>query len=127
MVIIDTSIWIEFFKSHEPFFSEVSSLLEKNEVLAVSYVFGELLQGAKNKREQTIITEFWDNLPKISLDEIIIKAGIESSKNHWIDKGVGLIDCAILIASRESSSFIWTLDKKLIKTLRKEEKYLSQI
>ena len=123
MVILDTSIWIEFFKGHPPFFKQVSGLLEKNEVLALSYVFGELLQGTKNSRERTIIKEFWDNLPKIPEDELIIKAGVESSRNHWVDKGIGLIDSAILIASRESRSFIWTLDKKLIQILRKEEKF----
>ena len=123
MVIIDTSIWIEFFRNNEPYFSNVSNLLEKNEALAVSLVFGELLQGTKNKRERTIITEFWNSLPKITNNDLIIKAGIESSINHWIDKGVGLIDSVLLIASRESSSFLWTLDKKLLKILRKEEKY----
>ncbi len=123
MVIIDTSIWIEFFRNNEPYFSNVSDLLEKNEVLAVSLVFGELLQGAKNKRERTIITEFWNSLPKVTNDDLIIKAGNESSINHWIDKDVGLIDSVLIMASRESSAFLWTLDKKLTKLLRKEEKY----
>ena len=27
----------------------------------------------------------------------------------------------IIVASRESSSFIWTLDKKLLRVLKKEE------
>lgn len=124
MVILDTSVWIEFFKGNAPFFQQVSDLLEKNDVLALSYIFGELLQGAKNTRERTIIKEFWDNLPKLSEDDLFIKAGVESSMNHWIDKGIGLIDSALLVASRESSSFIWTLDKRLNRILHKEEKYL---
>ena len=123
MVILDTSVWIEFFKGNAPFFQQVSDLLEKNDVLALSYIFGELLQGAKNTRERTIIKEFWDNLPKLSEDDLFIKAGEESSTNHWIDKGIGLIDSALLVASRESSSFIWTLDKRLNRILRKVEKY----
>ncbi len=126
MVIIDTSVWIEFFKGNAPFFEQVSDLLDKNDALAVSPVFGELLQGAKNSRERTIIKEFWENLPKISEDELFIKAGIDSSIHHWVDKGLGFIDSAILVASRESHAFVWSLDKKLNRILRKEEKYQPQ-
>ena len=72
------------------------------------------------------IEEFWENLPKISEDELFIKAGIDSSIHHWVDKGIGLIDSAILIVSRESNSFVWSLDKKLNKILHKEERYKSR-
>lgn len=123
MVLIDTSVWIEFFKGNTPFYEQVSDLLDKNDALAISPVFGELLQGTKNSRERTIIRDFWENLPKISEDELFINAGIDSSTHHWVDKGIGLIDSVILIASRESAAFIWSLDKKLNRILRKEEKY----
>jgi predicted nucleic acid-binding protein len=123
MVIIDTSVWIEFFRSNDPCFDHVSELLDRNEILALSPVFGELLQGAKNNRERSIIQEFWENLPKISEESLFIKAGLESSKNKWIDKGIGLIDSVIITASRHTGSFVWTFDKKLLAILKKEEKY----
>jgi hypothetical protein len=41
-----------------------------------------------------------------------------------MDKGVGLIDGAIIVAARETSSFVRTLDRKLLRLLKKEEKYL---
>ena len=123
MVIIDTSIWIEFFRGKQPYFDRVSELLDRNEGIALSCIFGELLQGTKNNRERAIIQEFWQNCPKVSEESLFIKAGLESSRNKWVDKGIGLIDSAILIASREKSSFIWTLDKKLQRLLKKEEIY----
>lgn len=123
MVIIDTSVWIEFLKGEKPYFDLVSELLDRNEVLALSPIFGELLQGTKNSRERSIIQEFWQNLPKIPEENIFIKAGLESGKHKWIDKGIGLIDSVIIVASRDTGSFTWTLDKKLLEILRKEEKY----
>ena len=122
MVIIDTSVWIEFFKGNQPCFDHVSELLDRNEILALSPIFGELLQGAKNTRERSIVQEFWQNLPKVNEDDIFIKAGLESGKYKWVDKGIGLIDSVIIAASRDTGSFVWTLDKKLLAILRKEEK-----
>jgi predicted nucleic acid-binding protein len=126
MIIVDTSIWIEFFRGNEPFFTQVSDLLDKNDILAISPVFGELLQGTKNNKESSIILDFWNNLPQISENELFIRAGMESGRNKWIDKGVGLIDSVIILAARETISFVWTLDNKLLRLLKREEKYLTK-
>ncbi|MDR3170620.1 MAG: hypothetical protein LBU17_03210 [Treponema sp.] len=58
MIILDTSVWIEFLKKHEPYFSIISSLLAQREILAVECVFGELLQGIKTDEEQNIILQY---------------------------------------------------------------------
>ncbi|MFQ5753342.1 MAG: PIN domain-containing protein [bacterium] len=123
MIVVDTSIWIDFFKAKEPVFSHLQGLLENGQVLAVECVFAELMQGAKEKRERDIISGYWQNLPKYSMDGIFFKAGIESGRSNWINQGVGLIDGAILMYARETKSYIWTLDKKLLSLLKKEEKY----
>jgi predicted nucleic acid-binding protein len=126
MVIADTSIWIEFFRGNEPYFAQVSELLDKNEILALSPIFGELLQGAKNNKERSTLLEFWNNLPQISEHDLFIRAGMESGRNKWTDKGVGLIDSMLIVAARESVSFIWSLDNKLLRLLNREEKYLAK-
>ena len=121
MVILDTSVWIEFFKTKDPFFDEVSVLLERNEIIGLSFIFGELLQGAKNNHERTILREFWDALPKMNEENVFIRAGLESGNKKWMDKGIGLIDSAILIAARTVGARIWTLDKKLSSILSDTE------
>ena len=123
MIILDTSVWIEYFRGNPPFYKHVSDLLVRNEVCAVSPIFGELLQGAGNTGERAVISEIWNNLPKAPEDELFIRAGTESGRNKWPDKGVGLIDGVILMAARENVSFIWTLDRKLMRLLKPEEKY----
>ena len=124
MVILDTSVWIDFFRARRPCFDHVSELLERNEVVALSPVFGELLQGAKTNRERTIIMDFWVNLPKVAEPELFIRAGTESGRRKWLDKGVGLIDAVIVTAARETSSFVWTQDKKLSGLLKREERFV---
>jgi len=126
MIILDTTVWIEFLKKHEPYFTAVSPLLEQREILAVECVFGELLQGVKTEEEQNIILQYWDHLPKIDTTEIIIEAGIYSNKNKLLDKGVGLIDTIILIHGIRNQSKIWTLDKNFLNILPEELEYTTK-
>jgi predicted nucleic acid-binding protein len=59
VIVIDTSIWIEFFRqSDQQLIGKLELLIENNEVVALSCVFGELLQGVKNHNEQRIILDF---------------------------------------------------------------------
>jgi predicted nucleic acid-binding protein len=124
MVILDTSVWIEFLKTNTPYFKSVDELLDRNEVTGLSFIFGELLQGAKNQHERRMINDFWNAIPKIDETGLFIRAGFESGRHKWIDKGIGLIDSAILIASIETRSFIWTLDNKLTRIVPEERRYI---
>jgi len=127
MIVIDTSIWIEFLKQNPLYTSKVNELLENREVLAVEFIFGELLQGAKNKHEKRIVIDYWKGLPKCSQDSVWIESGKYSSENKLFSKGVGLIDCAIIISARRHHAKIWTLDKKLNNILEEEEKFVYSI
>jgi len=121
MVIVDTSVWVEFFKGRQPYLKRNAALLEENQVYALECVFAELMQGALDQHERNTINEYWQNLPKTELQTILLMAGIESGKNKWIAKGVGLIDSVIILSARETVSKIWTLDEKLKKILKREE------
>ena len=120
MIILDTSVWIEFFKKNSDIFTTAKKVLEAEEVYALECIFGELLQGAKNDRERDLIISYWRYLPRIDKKEIWIEAGKYSGENRLASKGIGLIDAVILIAAFRSKSKIWTLDKKLIKILNQE-------
>jgi predicted nucleic acid-binding protein len=125
MILLDTSIWIEYFRNNQEYFPKVSGLLENREVLAVECVFGELLQGTKNKAEREIIRDFWTHLPKESYENSIIEAGLYSAEHTLMDKGVGLIDAIILMHGLKSKSKIWTLDTKLLKVIPEALKYVN--
>jgi predicted nucleic acid-binding protein len=123
MIILDTSVWIEHLRNNPVFFPEICKLLENGEILAVECIFGELLQGVKNKSEREIILNFWTYLPKKNYENIIIEAGEYSAKNKLLDHGIGLLDAIILLYGRKSNSKIWTLDKKFLRIIPEELRY----
>jgi predicted nucleic acid-binding protein len=123
MILVDTSVWVEYLKGHQPYLDQMQQLLDERQVLAVEPVFGELLQGAKDDRERRILLQFWENLPKNQMEEAWVKAGELSSRNKWIDHGIGLVDAVLIISARESKAKVWTLDKKLKSVLHKNENF----
>ena len=123
MIIADTSIWIEYLKQRDPIFQRVEVLLEIAEILAVECIFGELLQGARNKREREIVEGYWENLPRADEKGLWIEAGLYSGRHKLFAKGVGLIDAAIIVAARRGKAKIWTLDIKLSGILPPEIQY----
>ena len=102
----------------------VKDLLEKRKILAIECIFGELLQGAKNKREIEIISLYWNHLPKAIVENGWIEAGKYSSQNKLTSHGVGLIDSFIIITAKKVDAQVWSLDKKLNSFLKKEEKFI---
>jgi len=123
MIILDTSVWVEHLKNNQNYFPGICKYLESGEILAVECVFGELLQGVRNKKEKEIILRFWKHLPKKNYENIIIEAGEYSAKNKLLDHGVGLIDSIILMHGIKSGSKIWTLDKNFLKIIPEEFRY----
>ena len=83
-------------------------------------IFGELLQGVKKSSETEILLSFWKYLPKVYCEDIIIEAGVYSTKNKLLDNGVGLIDAVILVHGLITNSRIWTLDTKFLRILPEE-------
>ena len=124
MIILDTSIWIEHLRNNQDYFPIVKNLMENREILAVECVFGELLQGVKNKSEKESINSFWEYLPKENYENIIIQAGEYSAQYKLLDHGVGLIDAIILMHGIISGSKIWTLDTKFLRVIPEELKYI---
>ena len=118
MILVDTSVWIEFFRKSDPEIDErLSAYLENGQVVICSMVFGELLQGVGDEREEKAILEFLENLPRINETNLLIEAGKVSYRHKLFTKGVGLIDAAILVAAINLNLEVWTLDKKLMQVL----------
>lgn len=116
MILVDTSVWIDFFRQKDPSIDKaLVELMEEGEVVALRAVFGELLQGAKNELEEELILDFWVSLPKVEEDHLFIEAGKLSRDRRLIMQGVGLLDSYILAACKRRGLSLWTLDRKLQK------------
>ena len=70
MIILDTSIWIEFLKHNSDYFDVIKKQIENRNIYVLECVFAELLQGVKNKREKELIISYWENLAKIEIENI---------------------------------------------------------
>jgi predicted nucleic acid-binding protein len=121
MIVVDTCIWIEFFKCNHPIYDQLKDLLEKGEIIASEFVFAELMQGVKNRRERIIVSEYWQSLKKFPTENLIFNAGLKSSLNKWYAKGVGLIDISILTYAQENNCQLWTIDKKLLGIMQQND------
>lgn len=123
MILADTSIWIEFLKQVNPISSLMRAHLEEQNIVATEWIFGELLQGARNRSEIEIITEYGNQIKLIHAPGLWIQAGQYSASHRLLSKGIGLIDVAILLAARHEKAKVWTLDKKLKSILKRAEIY----
>ena len=121
-IILDSSIWFEYFKRHDPYFKEVQSHLNMLNINIIDPVIGEILQGALNQNEINFIREHIQYVPKIEIKGLFEKAAEYSFHNKLISKGIGLIDACLIYATIETNSLLWTQDKKIISFL--DEKYL---
>ena len=119
MIIVDTSIWIDYFNKNEIIFNHMLHLIERGEVYTIGCIFAELLQGCRTNKEYQIIKEYYNYLPTIYEKDIWIKAGEYSYKNKLIQKGVGLIDAVICMSAVINNGKIWTNEKKIKKSIFK--------
>jgi predicted nucleic acid-binding protein len=118
MILVDTSIWIEFFKSNPVFVNEIESLLVSKNVITIEPIFAELLFGSRNDYERKIILSYWKVLPKIKFPEgSFIESADFANKRNYHNVGIGLIDSILSKAVIENKHLIWTLDKKILNNM----------
>ena len=109
MILVDTSVWIDFLRSGNALLQE---LLEEGEVATHPLVIGELHVGNISKRDNFLA--LIGNLPTVeeTTHEEVLHF-IE--KNKIFGKGVGYFDTHILCSALLSNTPLWTLDKRLDK------------
>lgn len=119
-VLIDTSVWIDYFKDKNSGIAEkVDEVLTNAEVFIPKAVIAELIQGARSEKEISVIEEF--------IDAFHI---IDQSKDTWTNAGrlsftmkrkgitTNLMDCYLFVIAQENNCKIFTLDKHF-KDIRK--------
>lgn len=112
-VLIDTSVWITFFRGkNQRIVTEVSSLLQKGKVLIAGIVLVELLQGALNEKELENILNLLKPVDRI-----------DPSGREWEEAGrlsyrlrkkghtVSTVDALLAALAIENDCLIFTEDK----------------
>ena len=121
MVVVDTSVWIEYLRKKQEYVVFFETSLPKRILIATSFVFGELLQGCRKSSDADQILELYQNLPHLNESDVWLEAGAISQKEKWFSAGVGLIDAALIVVARRANVKVWSLDKKLKSVLKSSE------
>jgi predicted nucleic acid-binding protein len=118
MILVDTSIWVEFLKQSADFTNEMVSLLESKKVIAFEPVFSELIYGSRSKKEKSVILSYWNVLPRIKMVEgSFLESADFANSNNYQNLGIGLIDALLAKATIDNNCLIWTLDKKILNNI----------
>lgn len=115
MVLVDTSVWIDHFRTKN---RQLTSLLDREEVVLHTFVLGELAcVNMKNRKE--IIALLYDLPFATRADDDEVLFFIE--RHNLMGRGVGLIDMHLLASCTLGSCLFWTRDKRP-KTIAEEMK-----
>lgn len=112
-ILIDTSIWIDYFQNRSSLISEkVDKILSENEVYVPKIVIAELIQGAKSGKEISIIEDFLDAFHIVDQKEDTwLKAGRLSFDLKKKGKTINLLDCYIAAIAQEHECKIFSLNR----------------
>lgn len=110
-VLVDTSVWIEFFRKNVPYYSIVTRLIDDEQVYCCGIILAELMQGAKSEKELAVLDDFtgvFSFIPETS--RLWATAG--KLAFQLCRKGVtnGLSDCFIAVAAASVHAPVATLD-----------------
>src|SRR5579871_240779 len=110
MVLVDTSIWIDHFRSTN---RTLESLMDAVQVTVHPWVTGELACGNLGNRSNTLY--LLRSLPQALVaneDEVLFFI----DKHALSGKGVGYLDMHLLAAAALGNLRIWTRDRRLAET-----------
>jgi len=112
-VLIDTSVWIAYFKnSHKQLIEKVDDVLTHGSVYVPKVVIAELIQGAKTDKDSAVIEEFVNAFAVIDQTaDTWLKAGRLSFLMKKKGSTVHIIDCYIAILANEHNCSILSLDE----------------
>jgi predicted nucleic acid-binding protein len=112
-VLIDTSVWIAYFRGTSPEVSErVDQLMSGGQVCVPRVVIAELIQASKSEREISTIEGFLDAFTIVDqTGDTWPQAGKLAYHLKRKGKTVHLTDCYIAVIAQEEGCLIYTLDE----------------
>ncbi len=110
-ILVDTSIWIEYFKGNK---SVAAIIEEKNAhtVFIAGPMITELIQGMKTKSEKDNFASSLESLPRLAItDRDWLDAGMLGSALREKGITVPLPDLIIYTLAKNNNCSLYTLDK----------------
>lgn len=110
MILVDTSVWVGFFRGRDRA-AELAEHLESNLVLLHPWVLGELALGGLGPRRKSVIADL-KRLPAAPLvpDEEVLELILARELSG---RGIGWVDVHLLSAALVADCGLWTFDGAL--------------
>jgi predicted nucleic acid-binding protein len=111
-IIVDTSVWIEFFRDADaPITLYLHTLLRSRRVIIVGMVLAEILQGVKDPGEANLVQENMEKLPYLEMTrELWQTAGGLSAALRRKGITIPLSDLTIAAVAISEDHEVFTLD-----------------
>jgi predicted nucleic acid-binding protein len=107
MVLVDTSVWVDHFRSSSPV---LETLLDDGQVLVHPFITGELACG--NLRNRTETFTYLHALPAAIVASNVEAITFLEKRRLW-GRGLGWVDVHLLASALLSRAAVWTIDKRL--------------
>ena len=110
-ILVDTTIWIEFFRTRSKIGDHVETLLMENAVWTCGIVMFEVLQGIKSEGEKNKILSILASLPYVEMTKKLWQSAAELSilvKKSGLN--LPLSDIFIAAIAIENDLSVYTLD-----------------
>ena len=111
-IIVDTCVWIEFFRESESAFTlHLKGLLRERKVIMVGMVMAEILQGVKAPKEANLVEQSLAKLRYLEITrDIWVTAGEISSSLRSTGFTIPLSDLIIAAIALSGNHEIFTID-----------------
>jgi predicted nucleic acid-binding protein len=110
MVLVDTSVWIQFLANRAPYAAGLDRLLALDEVCGHELVFGELLIGDRGGRRKLLTA--YERISQVRLaphDEVV--EFVRHRDLHG--RGIGWVDAHLLASALAGRVKLWSADAAL--------------
>ena len=111
-IIVDTSIWIEYFKNNKKYVPFIEDSLNLENILIGGPIISELLHGVKSKKEYELLSE---SISAVPFAECVFDDWIKTGETLYNLKKKGitvpLTDILISVIALRYNASILTLDK----------------
>jgi len=116
-IIVDTCIWIEFFRERESDLTlQLKVLLRERKVIMVGMVMAEILQGVKVPHEANLVKQNLEKLPYLEITRDIWEtAGEISASLRGAGITIPLSDLIIAAVALSGGHEIFTIDPHFYK------------
>jgi predicted nucleic acid-binding protein len=113
VVLVDTSVWIEFFDRNNPSVrGDLEALLRQGEVATAGLVLAELRRGCRSSKQVRGLLQAMETLIYFEADrDSWLRAGELAAECSTRGFQVGIADCLLAALAMRENAFIFTLDR----------------